>query len=157
MRRLLARVRRLPSWGSMCRVGCGALLLAGVSACDIARSIKPAEAVVDSHFSSLEQTNLVAVLANYSRDFLEQPGKEGWAANLLRLLQRVGHYETHSFVGHHVWTQSGIDGGVRWVTVYCRVRYSKGETAEVFTLRSPVGTNDFRITSHQATSSDLLK
>jgi hypothetical protein len=129
-----------------------AIALAG---CGIMKAKEDAEEALTLHFEAVAKHSTAAVLSRYDAKFFEAVPREEWAKRLALVETKLGDYQSFEIVNWNVNSKFGTDGGT-YVSVTCKVRYSKHTAQEAFILFRTQDEQPFRIVRHGITSDAFL-
>src|SRR3954469_5645025 len=129
------------------------LLLAG---CDLVKSKKATEAVVNRHFQTLATNGFAVAMTDYDPVFFQNTTQADWQKALSRIHEKLGDYKSHNVTGWRAFTQAGSIGSGTTAVLQCDVTYAKYSATEVFTLFKGLTQSEYRIIGHNINSTGLL-
>jgi hypothetical protein len=114
-----------------------------------------AELAVARHFDAIANHSMQGVLAGYDEKFYSVVPRDEWARRLAIVATKLGDYKGFTVAGWNVNTKMGTDAGT-YVSLTCKVTYSKHVASEAMVLFRASEDDEFKIVKHGINSDALL-
>ena len=115
---------------------------------------RDAEKVVGHYFSAIATNGLTTALQDYGERFFQHTTRADWIQRLAQLRAEQGTFRSYDLSGRTLTTTTGASGTDTKVSLLFQVTYSKGSTAEEFTLAKDINGSDYRIIAHKIDTSN---
>jgi hypothetical protein len=139
------------------RIGCGLLLVVGLSACGFTEAKKQGEALAEQYFAAAKQGETASILAMYDDAFYKATPGTKWRETYGRIRTKLGKPQTHTLTTWNVNSMSGTSDSGQYVTLTYQVQYDAGTGTETFAVFIPATTGKAGIHAHNFNSDALLQ
>jgi hypothetical protein len=130
-------------------------LVLGVMSCGFKKAKEDAELAVARHFEAVGSHSEAVLLAGYDPRFYSAVPREEWAKRLALVETKLGQYKSFTVASWNVQNKIGTDGGT-YVSLTCKVTYSKHPADEAMVFFRASDDDEFKIIKHGIVSEGLL-
>jgi hypothetical protein len=129
------------------------VLALALAACGFQKAKADAELAVTRHFEAIASHSTQVVLAGYDERFFSVVPRDEWAKRLGVVEGKLGEYKSFTVASWKVHTQMGTG---TYVSLTCKVTYSKHVATEAMELFRANDDDEFKILKHGINSDAFL-
>jgi hypothetical protein len=139
------------------KIGCGLLLVVGLSACGFTEAKEQGEALAEQYFAAAKQGETASILTMYDEAFYKATPRAQWSETYSRIRTKLGKPQTHTLSTWNVNSMSGTSDSGQYVTLAYQVQYEAGTGTETIAVFIPAATGKAGIHAHNFNSDALLR
>lgn len=133
------------------------MVITSMSGCNIVEDKNEADQFMKTYFDTIKSKDFDKALTLYSDKFYEKTSKEDWLKALNTINKKLGDLENYEQNGFNINTQVGTENSGTYYTFKYKVKYSKYDSVETFTLLRPTGKKEISILGHNINTDAFLK